>query len=277
MPLRTNLTLCVALLLAPLPLCAWRAGPNSPLGSPLRFLGDKTPDLDETTRLLVEGTNSFRKQEHQPELKESSRLAKTARDFAAFMARTDKYGHEADGSQPAERVKKHGYEYCVVAENIAYEFSSEGFTTDELARGFLDGWKKSPGHRKNMLDPEVMEVGMAVAHSEQSDRYYAVQVFARPRSVAFSFEIVNESGLTIEYQLGDEALTLEPRYTRTHEVCIPAALKFAWKEAEGKPETFQPGRGDRFVVTREQGKFRVSRQAPGKKEPDDVRGEREGS
>ena len=239
MPLRTSLTLRGALAGAAAPLrLACRA--ESPLGLP-SFLGDKTPDLDETTRLLVEGTNAFRKQEHRPELKESSRLAETARDFAAFMVRTDKYGHDADGSQPAERVKKHGYEYCVVAENIAYEFSSEGFTTNELARGFLEAWKKSPGHRKNMLDPEVMEVGMAVAHSEESDKYYAVQVFARPRSAAFSFEIVNESGLTIEYQLGDENLTLEPRYTRTHEVCCRPRSSSPGRRPRANPRRSSPG------------------------------------
>jgi len=276
MLLQTSFALRVVLLLAPLPVSAGPAELNGPQGSPLRCRGDETPDLDETTRLLVGGTNAFRKREHRAELKASPRLAETARDFAAFMARTDKYGHDADGSQPAERVKNHGYEYCAVAENIACEFSSEGFTTNELARGFLEGWKKSPGHRKNMLDPEVVEVGMAVAHSEDSDKYYAVQVFARPRSAAFSFDIVNETGSTIEYQLGDETLTLETRYTRTHEVCRPAALKFAWKDTEGKPETFQPGRGDRFVITGEQGTFRVKRHVPLKREPDAC-GEPQGS
>ena len=114
---------------------------------------------------------------------------------------------------------------------------------------------------------------MAVAHSEQSDKYYAVQVFGRPRSAAYPFEVVNESGSTIEYQLGDDSLSLEPRYTRTHEVCVPAQLKFSWKESEGKPETFQPGRGDRFVITREQGKLMVKRRTPDKPKQDgDERG-----
>ena len=265
---QTSLAIQVVWLLAPLAggasctVASCLEGPSMPIQV------ERKPDLDETARLLVEGTNAFRKREHLAELKENVQLAGTAHDFAAFMARTDKYGHDADGNQPADRVKNHGYEYCIVAENIAYEFNSAGFTTDALARGLLDGWKKSPGHRKNMLLPEVMEAGMAVAHSEESDKYYAVQVLARPRSAAFSFEIANESGTKIEYQFGDEAFTLEERYTRTHEVCVPAALKFTWKESEGKAETFQPGKGDRFVVTRTQGKFQVKRQEPAKRESD---------
>ncbi len=185
MPFRTRLALMMVCSLASLPVSASSAGMNRPLASSMRTSGDKAPDLDKTTKLLVEGTNAFRKEEHRAELKTNSRLAETAHEFAAFMASTDKYGHDADGSQPADRVKKHGYEYCKVAENIAYEFNSAGFTAEDLSRGFLEGWKKSPGHRANMLDPELMEVGMAVAHSEQSDKYYAVQVFGRPRSAAY--------------------------------------------------------------------------------------------
>lgn len=36
------------------------------------------------------------------------------------MAKTGKYGHAADGRKPAERAAAHGYEYCIVRENIAY-------------------------------------------------------------------------------------------------------------------------------------------------------------
>ena len=45
------------------------------------------------------------------------------------MARTGKFSHSADGSEPAARAKRFGYEYCIVAENIAYIFSSEGMAT----------------------------------------------------------------------------------------------------------------------------------------------------
>jgi len=119
MSYRISPTLRVALMLAALPLCAWLAVPCSSLASSKRSQIDRTPDLDETAKLLVAGTNALRKQEHRTELTESARLGETARDFASFMARTDKYGHDADGSQPRERVDHHGYEYCLVAENIA--------------------------------------------------------------------------------------------------------------------------------------------------------------
>jgi uncharacterized protein YkwD len=224
----------------------------------------KSPDLGEVTRLIMEGTNRFRKQEDRGELKSQPQLVATARDFADFLARNDKFSHEADGSDPLERAKKHDYAPCIVAENIAYAYSSTGFESDDLARRFIESWKKSPGHRKNMLDPDLLEAGMAVAQSKESGKYYAVQVFGRPRSAAIEFSVVNESDAEIEYRLGDENLSLEPRFTRTHERCLASELSFAWTQAEGKPGSFHPVRGDRFIVTRKHGKFRVSRQPPPK-------------
>lgn len=38
--------------------------------------------------------------------------------------------------------------YCIVSENIAHQYNSLGFTTEELAEQFVQGWKNSPGHRK---------------------------------------------------------------------------------------------------------------------------------
>ena len=149
--------------------------------------GAKIPEVGVVTRLIMEGTNEFRKEEGRAELKSQPQLVATARDFADFLARTDKFSHEADGSDPSERAKKHDYDPCIVAENIAYEYNSAGFESDELARRFIEGWKKSPGHRKNMLDPDLLEAGMAVAQSKESGKYYAVQVFGRPRSAAIEF------------------------------------------------------------------------------------------
>ena len=235
------------------------------VGAPSQVHGEvKSPDLGEVTTLIMEGTNRFRKQEGRGELKSQPQLVATARDFADFLARTDKFSHEADGSEPTERAKKHDYAPCIVAENIAYGYSSTGFESDDLARRFIEGWKKSPGHRKNMLDPDLLEAGMAVAQSKESAKYYAVQVFGRPRSAAIEFSVANESEAKVEYRLDDENLSLEPQFTRTHQQCRASDLRFAWTEAEGKPESFHPVQGDRFIVTKKHGKFRVSRQPPDK-------------
>src|SRR4029079_3802759 len=114
---------------------------------------------------------------------------KAAAYFAAFMARTDKYGHEADGNKPEERIAANKYEACLTAENIAFAMNSDGFKTDDLARTFFEMWKKSPPHRDNMLDPDVKEVGIAIAFAPKSGRYYIVQDFGRPKTASISFQV----------------------------------------------------------------------------------------
>src|SRR5262249_1237480 len=142
------------------------------------------------------------------------------------MAKTGKYGHTADDSRPADRVGKHGYEYCIVLENIAYQFRSTGFTTAMLASAFVDGWTKSAGHRKNMLDPDVTETGVAVAASADTGYWYAVQIFGRPKAQAIEFAVKNRADVEVEYQVGTESFTLPAHYTRTHQYCRPPAVTF---------------------------------------------------
>jgi len=221
---------------------------------------EKNADVAQAAKRIFDATNRFRREEKQSELKENPQLAEAAAYFARFMASTDKYGHEADGKTPADRAKEYKYDYCSIAENIAFVYSSEGYDTDEVATGLMSGWKKSPGHRKNMLAPEVIEAGMAVAHSEKSGKYYGVQMFGRPKSAMIEFEVVNESGEDVKYQVGDETLELGIRYTRTHQDCQPGEIRFAWTGSEGKPETYQPAAKDRFVITKKAGRFQVTRE-----------------
>ena len=109
-------------------------------------------------------------------------------------------GWLADGSRPADRAARHGYEFCVIAENIAYAYNSEGYTTEELGATFVEGWKHSPGHRRNMLDPDVSQTGVAVARSEKTGYYYAVQMFGRPRSQAIEFQVSNRTEAEVAYR-----------------------------------------------------------------------------
>lgn len=217
-------------------------------------------DLDRVEKLIVERTNEFRKKHDRNRVQPNAELDDAAEYFAGFMARTDKYGHQADGHTPAERADEHGYDYCLVSENIAMQSSSLGFETKELARRFMEGWKESPGHRENMLDPDVTDIGVAVARSEETGRYYAVQMFGRPHSEQIEFRIANESQADVRYRVGDQQFDLPPRYTRTHQRCRPAELVFKHEGAED--ETFQPKNGDSFVITAgEDGGYQVRRQS----------------
>ena len=219
---------------------------------------ENKPDLEKVVKGIIDKTNAFRKEEGRPVVGVDAKLARTAAAFAAYMAQEDRYGHTADGQRPAERAKKHGYDYCVVLENIAYQYSSVGFKTAALAEGFFGGWKESPGHRRNMLDPDVTQTGVAVARSEATGYYYAVQMFGRPKSEAIAFAISNESAAAIEYEIAGKPFVLEPRYTRTHMRCRPARLTYRLP-GEKEKGTVKPANGDRFAVIEREGRCRLIR------------------
>lgn len=224
---------------------------SSQAGSPV------SADLVEAGRLIVQGTNAFRARQGAGATKPNSRLQQAARDFARYMARTGRYSHEADGRQPWERAGAHGYAYCMVSENIAFQFDSRGFQTRDLAERFVKGRELSPGHRRNMLDPDATETGVAVARSE-GGRYYAVQLFGRPQSMRIAFRIANRTAHTVSYQLGDERFQLAPRMVRRHEQCRPHALSIRLPGAS-QATTVQPAHGGRYAIERSGNRLRVSK------------------
>lgn len=209
----------------------------------------KKPDVAEAAKQVLARANQFRKEEGLEPLGVNPHLKKAVQYFADYMARTNRYGHKADDETPADRAKKFGYDYCIIAENIAYAYDSEGFTTAKLAEEFVEGWKASPGHRKNMLDPDVAETAVAVAQGEANGYVFAVQMFGRPKSKALEFTLANESDRSVEYKMGDRTFKLPPGHARTHQVCRPRDLAFQWQGDEEKEQTVQPNDGDRFVVT----------------------------
>lgn len=155
-----------------------------------------------------------------------STLEKAARGFADFMSRTGKYGHGADGRRPPERAEAAGYDACIVAENIAYAYRSSGYGTGELAEQFVDGWKNSPEHRKNMLARPVTQTGVAIAQGKDG-RHFAVQMFGRPKSAALRFSVRNRASAEVSYRAGARSFSLPPRAVRTHTVCEALQLRIA--------------------------------------------------
>lgn len=212
-----------------------------------------TPDLPQTEIAIVEMTNAFRRQNALQEVKPNPVLAATARAFAEFLAQSgQRLGHEADGRAPAERAEAQGYQYCMVSENLAMNLDSRGFETRALAREAVEGWKGSPGHRANMLQPAVTEIGVAVARApDKNPKYISVQVFGRPESLKVEFSIENRSGADIGYRLGEEEHTLPPRAISTHTSCDAGALTFdkAGVLAQAAaPLKFAPRDGERYLI-----------------------------
>lgn len=213
------------------------------------------PDLARVKRLILQATNKFRASQGRGELKENEALDRAAQGFAEYMARTDRFGHTVDGKQPWERVTAAGYQYSIVLENIAWEYNSAGFSAEQLARAFVRGWENSPPHRKNLLDPDVRDLGVGVARSAKTGRWYAVQDFGRPRSEMVEFRISNRTDAPVNYAVDGKSFTAEPNYTITHQRARPPELRFQWPEgaavAPAAREPFHPGSGSRFEIRKD--------------------------
>src|SRR6056297_3584011 len=186
-------------------------------------LGPYRPEVSADVQVVAEqvirATNQFRNEEGLDALREDKKLRQAAEQFAQFMAQQDRYGHRADGRQPSQRVQAADYQICLVAENISFTFKTKGVATDALAETIVNGWQESPSHRENMLIQAATETGVAIAQSDTTGAYYAVQLLARPESQAFRFSLENASQDTIHYQFRDNEFSLPAGFKRTHHVC----------------------------------------------------------
>ena len=134
--------------------------------------------------------------------------------------------------------------------------------TDDLADRLVAGWEESPGHRRNMLLPQAVDIGVGLAISARTQRWYAVQMFGRPKSASTRFQIAHRSDAAVRYELDAESFTLPPRVTRTHQGCFGGTVRLRWPDGAASPG-FEPRDGARYVVERgPAGQWRVQAQVP---------------
>lgn len=189
------------------------------------------PDIPKVEAAILEMTNAYRAENKRGAVSLNAALAKAARAYADYLAGSGTFSHTADGREPGARAKAAGYAFCSIAENLASNLDSRGFETRALARQTVEGWINSPGHRDNLLAPYVTEIGIAVVRApDKNPKFITVQLFGRPRTLAYEFQISNASKTTVAYTLGDEHHKIEPSYAVTHTLCMPETIRF---EASG--------------------------------------------
>lgn len=222
------------------------------------------PDLPMTEAAIIELTNTFRRENHLGEVKPSPALTKAAHAYAEFLAQSEIFSHTADGRQPSDRIKAAGYEACLSAENLSWNLNDAGYETRVLAVKAVEGWKNSPGHRKNMLEEHATETGVAVVKATHEQKFYSVQLFARPKSLGYEFRIANASPLAVRYTFAGESIDLPSRTVMTHTTCKPGSLDFSRAGGQALTGHYETRSGDTFTIDRgSDGKAHVSYQ-PGK-------------
>src|SRR5690606_12832543 len=94
--------------------------------------------------------------------------------YARVMGERDRIGHKL-GASLARRVTDSGYDWGYVRENLAASYSG---IADAMA-----GWKRSAGHRKNLLSPYATEIGIAAVATAPGSKHrnYWALILATPR------------------------------------------------------------------------------------------------
>jgi uncharacterized protein YkwD len=158
---------------------------------------------------LFHATNAARARHGVPALAYDRRLALAAQLHAErmialnFLSHTDP--HDASLASPSDRARKMGIPNPYLAENLAtqtvidyraganvyprgargkFSYTPDGpilplRTYEQLAQALVEQWMNSPGHRKNLLAKDALQLGCGAALTWQGDfpTVYAVQNF----------------------------------------------------------------------------------------------------
>ncbi|CAK9027660.1 Uncharacterized membrane protein YlbC [Durusdinium trenchii] len=132
-------------------------------------LVNRSYDPNYLARRALDETNIFRGSEKMPPMKWCQGIADIAAEHARQMARGDMpFSH--DGFE--DRVRRYPIPHMSAAENLAYN----GGVAD-TAGVAVQGWIKSPGHRKNLLGAfDLCGIGVARASTGE---FFFTQLFAR--------------------------------------------------------------------------------------------------
>ena len=215
------------------------------------------PDLPKAEIAIIEQTNVCRQSSRIGAVASETVLTKAAREYARFLAAAPVFSHEADGRRPADRIKAAGYAACTTAENLAWMLDSRGFDTHELATKMVEGWKNSPPHRKNLLIEHITDTGVALAKVRNAEKYIGVQLFGRPQSKLYEFEIRNTAGRSVAYTVAGKRTEVANNQSVRTTLCEPSEMTLEIKAAGllSKPEVkhFKTGGGQLYRVSRDPG------------------------
>ena len=138
--------------------------------------------------VLVDETNLNRQTSNIVTLKTNPLLEEAARLKAEDMAVNSYFAHTSpDGVTPWQWLSDVDYKFVAAGENLAVNFVNSDDVTN--------AWMNSEGHRKNILNGNFTEIGIATAKGEYKGKEttFVVQFFGKPTPRFARAEIENES------------------------------------------------------------------------------------
>ena len=140
----------------------------------------------ELEQRIFQLTNDARRKNRLPPLDWDNSLAGNAREKSDDMLKKNYFSHiSPEGKTLKDRMQEEKpasiRNISQIGENI-YMAARLDYSTDikTQARLIVDGWMTSPGHRRNILDPNYTHLGVGVAAKDKM--CYATQIFAGMKS-----------------------------------------------------------------------------------------------
>lgn len=122
---------------------------------------------------VVDLVNQRRASAGLPALRVDGRLTNAAQAHSHDQARRAVMSHiGSDGSTIGTRVTRAGYAWSRASENVG--------AGQPNAASIVNGWMNSGSHRANVLDRNVIHIGIGLAYSSNGTPYWTM-VAARPR------------------------------------------------------------------------------------------------
>lgn len=141
----------------------------APTATPKTTAAPAATSASAIEKEVFELVNEVRAQYGLSKLTWADDLANVARAHSRDMINRSFFDHtNPDGYSPFDRLRNNGISYRTAAENIAYG--------QRTPKAVMDAWMNSSGHRANILNANVKELGVGAA-TNSSGTIYWTQVF----------------------------------------------------------------------------------------------------
>jgi uncharacterized protein YkwD len=139
------------------------------------FLMPKTAYLTTINQdSIISLSNEERQKKGLDPLEENKILSQAAYEKGRAIFKSQTFKHEIENKKFSYWIKKAGYEYSYVGENLAIDFIT--------AEGVVKAWLGSKTHQDNLLSKDFSEIGVAVMDGEFNGKktVLVVQIFGSP-------------------------------------------------------------------------------------------------
>lgn len=135
----------------------------------LVFSSSASDASDITSDMVIELANKARIGANVATLKKNDLLQKAAEKKAQDIIEKNYFSHVSpNGTSPWDLIDEVGYDYRFAGENLAINFTN--------AEEQQEAWMTSPTHKRNILNSNYQEIGVAVRRGEVDGRETLVTV-----------------------------------------------------------------------------------------------------